>query len=241
MTRYRTFFTVAAAIAAIAGTILIAPGSASAHERRMVAGKYTFVVGFLVEPAYVEDANGVSLTVSDLQSNQPVKGVEKTLKVEVSAGGATKTMDLKTVFGRDGAYKADFIPTKAGGYSFRFFGNIDGTEVNEKFESGPGRFDDVQAKSAVQFPASVPSNGELAQQVQGARPVEGSGPAAGGATSDDAQRALDKATSARNTAIGFGIAGIVIGLAGIGTGVYALRSRNAVAGGTPRSGRNEPV
>lgn len=49
----------------LAGTI--APGTASAHERRDLAGgKYQAVVGFLVEPAYEGEPNGLDLTVRDM-------------------------------------------------------------------------------------------------------------------------------------------------------------------------------
>jgi hypothetical protein len=223
-------------LALVAGSGALLPGQASAHERRTVAGKYTFVVGFLSEPTYVEDENGVSLTVTNAQTNQPVEGLEKTLKVEVTAGSASKTFDMDVVFNKDGAYKADFIPTRAGSYSFRFFGTVEGTPVNEKFDSGPGRFDDVITKSGVEFPASVPSNGELAQQVQKIQQAQAQSPAqprnplAGlfpGSNQDDVQRALNRANSARNAALGFGIGGIVLGLMGIGLAWYALRTRSA--------------
>ena len=41
-------------------------------------------------------------------------------------------------------------PTRAGDYSFRITGTIAGQAIDERFESGPGRFDEVQPLTAVQ-------------------------------------------------------------------------------------------
>jgi hypothetical protein len=132
-----------------------------------------------------------------------------------------------------GAYTADLFPTKTGTWSFRFYGNLEGTPIDEKFESGPGRFNDVQSKADLQFPAKQPSIGELAAQVQqSGRPGEAAAQPAG-PTQDDVQRALDKANDARNTAIGFGVFGIVVGLAGLALAVYLLMSRRGGRSGEP--------
>lgn len=54
--------------------LLIATGGASAHESRTVAEKYRFVVGFITEPALLEQPNGVDLRSTNTQTNQPVEG-----------------------------------------------------------------------------------------------------------------------------------------------------------------------
>ena len=46
-------------------------------------------------------------------------------------------------FGTLGDYRAWFIPTSAGQYTFHFTGKIDGQSVDETFTSGPKTFDDV--------------------------------------------------------------------------------------------------
>ncbi len=229
----------AAVVAALALIALSGTPSASAHERRTVAGKYTFVVGFINEPALLEEPNGIDLRISTAQTNDPVEGVEKTLKADVIVGGQTKTMDLRARFGQKGAYTADLFPTKTGTWVFRFYGTIEGSQVEEKFESGPGRFNDVQPKSDLQFPVKEPSIGELAAQVQkaGGQPVEAA--AATTNPSPDVQRALDKADSARKTGITFGVIGIVVGLLGIAVGAFALMSRRGAGG--PPAGRGEPA
>ena len=225
----------ATVLAALALVTLSGARDVSAHERRTVAGKYTFVVGWLTEPALLEEPNGIDLRITSVQTNEPVEGAENSLKADVSAGGQTKTFELKARFGQRGAYTADLIPTRAGSWSFRFYGTLDGTPIDERFESGPGRFNDVQPTGDLQFPAQVPSAGELAQRL--GQPAEAGRPAA--ETSPDVQRALDRADQARTTATTFGAAGIAVGLAGMALAAYALASSRRSRGTTGRGG--EPV
>jgi len=229
---------VAAFLAVVAALALNTPG-ASAHERRTVADRYTFVAGFINEPVFLEEPNGIDLRITNAQTNEPVQGVEQTLKADVTAGGQTKTVDLKTRFGQPGAYTADIIPTQSGTWVFRFHGTIDGTPIDERFESGPGRFNEPQSKSEIQFPVQQPTVAELVQQVQQA----GQAPEAAAqssTTADDVKSAEDRA----NMGIAFGVAGSVIGLVGIGLAVVAM-SRNrrpgSGAGSGSTAGRTEPV
>jgi hypothetical protein len=137
-----------------------------AHERRAV-GPYEFVVGFIGEPAFLGGTNGVSLRVTDTRATPPtpVEGLQETLKVEVSHGGLTRSLALGfgTVFGQPGAYAAHFVPTAPGAYIFRIHGTIADLAVDERFESGPGRFDEVRPVSALQYPEQVPVANELGQ------------------------------------------------------------------------------
>jgi hypothetical protein len=158
-------------------------------------------------------------------------GVEKTLKVEVTTGGASRTFDLTREVGKPGAYVAPFIPTKTGSYVFRFFGKIENLDVNERFESGPNRFDEVVSKSDLQFPTQAPSNVQLAAELQKAQGDTGAGSA-----SADVQRALDRADQARTVGLVAGGIGIVVGLIGV---VLALRRPGRAPGEQDR--RGEPV
>ena len=231
----RLFAPAAAVLAALALIVTFGVRDAAAHERRTVAGNYLFVVGWLTEPALLEEPNGVDLRITNAQTNEPVEGVEKTLKADITAGGQTKTFELHARFGQRGAYTADIIPTRAGAWTFRFYGTIEGTPVDERFESGPGRFNDVQSANELQFPSKVPSVGELAQKV--GQPAEATTQPAGPAP--DVQRALDRADRARTTAIAFGAGGIAVGLLGVALAAYALASRRGRQAGSD-TGR-EPV
>lgn len=212
---------------------------AQAHERRQV-GPYILVVGFLHEPAYVEEMNGALITVFR-NDGRPVEGLDKTLKVEVSAGGASRTFDLKPDPNNPGTYVAEFIPTRTGTYVFRFFGMIETLAINERFESGPGRFDEVVSKAALQFPSPVPSNAELAARLQAPIPVQATPATAPLASESEARRALREAERARTRATVLGIAGLALGGGGVALALYALWSCRGSASGKAPPTEREPV
>jgi hypothetical protein len=179
---------------------LLVPTLASAHERRDV-GKLQFVVGWMAEPALLGEPNGMSLAITDKASGQPIEGAEKTLKATLAfGGGQPKEFPLRARFGQKGAYTADVIPTRPGSYVFTFTGTVGDQQVNEKFESGPGRFDDVQALDKLQFPQAVPPASELQAQLEAAR-----------ASASQAQT--------------LGIAGSALGVLGLVVGGLALPRR----------------
>src|SRR5207244_12375129 len=84
-------------------------------------------------------------------------------------GNAPKDFQLHSVEDKKGYYLADLIPTRTGSYIFTFVGDIEGTAVNERFESGPGRFDDVVSLDSLQFPQAVPDNTAMATQLKAAQ------------------------------------------------------------------------
>jgi hypothetical protein len=196
------------------GQALLTTSVASAHERRAV-GDYTFVVGFLKEPVFEAETNGIHLQVT--RGDQPVEGLEKTLKAEVVVGGQTMPVELHPRFRQPGVYNGDFVPTRPGSYTFRFTGNVEGRTVNELFESGPGRFDDVQALAPLQFPDKIASAGEL-------------------------QRAVQAAESRAATATTLGALGLATGLAGLLLAAWALASsRRAPAAVAPAAASTRPT
>jgi hypothetical protein len=143
---------------------LASPFVASAHESRDV-GDYTFVVGFINEPALQDDTNGIRLSVE--MGEEPVVGLFDTLRAQVLFGDQSREMTLTPAFGEDGAYEAVVIPTEPGDYTFRFFGQIEGLEVDETFTSSPEGFDPVLALSELEFPGSDESGsgGDVAVSV----------------------------------------------------------------------------
>src|SRR5688500_1011999 len=145
---------------------------AEAHERRDL-GPYQVVVGWLAEPAFAGVANAVDLRVTDTRTTPPrnVEGLEKTLTVEVFQGGSTTPFraSFRTRFGVPGAYAADVLPTREGNYRFVIKGKIETLDVNETFESGPGRFDEIRPVTALQYPDKVPTGVELARTLEDIR------------------------------------------------------------------------
>src|SRR5437763_2339443 len=144
---------VAAALAVVVGALGWFTSPAAAHERRAV-GPYTFVVGWIAEPAVVGQSNGLDLTVTETVGGKPVGGLEKTLKAQVITGGGAKIRALELVPDGDqpGHYTSGFIPTRVGDYAFHISGTAGTTTVDEKFEPGPNRFDTVTDIVALEFP-----------------------------------------------------------------------------------------
>jgi hypothetical protein len=208
------------ALAFVAGALALlwGPTPALAHEERDV-GRYSFAVGFGSEPAYAGQTNSVQLLLSDA-SGKPVTELRPGLKVAVTFGEQTQSFPIQPnfevgEFGIPGDYRAWFIPTRPGQYSFHFTGKVNGQPVDETFTSGPKTFDDVDDPTSVEFPVKDPTVGQLAERVDREVPrLEssiGSSRAAASAASDDA-----------STAMSFAIVALVVGGVGLAVGIVSL-------------------
>jgi len=155
-----------AAVAVVVSSFAVNTNIALGHEHRTI-GPYTFVVGWIAEPAYVNAANGLSLDVTETSSSKPVEGLAKILQAEVIVGGGAKklSLDLATDEETPGHYAGSFIPTKTGDYIFHIFGTVESTKVDERFESGPNTFDGVVSTDSLQFPDRIPANADLAARL----------------------------------------------------------------------------
>ena len=160
---------VLAAVAALAiGVSSFASSSniALAHERRIV-GAYTFVVGWINEPAYVNVMNSLDLTVTETNGGKAIEGLDKTLKADLTFGGSTTPLPLTLAarFGQPGKYSGFVLPTRVGEYIFHITGTIGTTNIDERFESGPGRFGSIESTDPLQYPAKLVSNTDLATRL----------------------------------------------------------------------------
>jgi hypothetical protein len=205
--------------AGVAGLLLaLGAAPASAHEERKV-GSYTLAVGFGDEPAYSGEKNSVQMFIHDA-SDKPVVDLGDTLKVDVSQGAndAQKlSMSMEPdfevgEFGTPGDYRAWFIPTTPGAYTFHFTGTIKGQRVDQKFTSSPTTFDEVQDPTQVEFPAKDPTTGQLSARVD--RETQ----RLNAAVVASQQQAKDQAGTARLIAI----VGVVVGVLGLAVGTWAL-------------------
>ncbi len=200
--------TITRSLLAVALSVMLLLGlaaTASAHEHREV-GEYEFTVGFSVEPALVNEPNGLSLDVQlgHGDDGTPVEGLQETLDAEITFAGETQDLELRASFGEPGSYTADVFPTAEGAYTFRIFGTIEGEDIDESFTSGPETFSEVESISAIAFP-----------------PVETGEEGDGSSAVSEAQ---DTADSAQTLAI----IGIVAGLVGLAAGVTgAMMAKNA--------------
>jgi hypothetical protein len=221
MKRRLTLGTIALLAALV--VLVLTTTAAFAHERRLVAGKYAFVVGFLDEPAYANFKNGLDLTIcngTECQStvqngvstlSNPVEGAEKTLKAEVSMGGsAPLALTLEPRFRAPGKYNGYFQPTKTGDYTFHIFGTIGNDPIDEKFTSKPGGFSAVEQIQT--YPSVSPDLDATALKNQ-------------------AQTAQNNAT----TATTIGIVGVVLGVLGLAVAGFALARKPKIAGASDTS------
>jgi hypothetical protein len=201
----------------VAALLALGPSIASAHESRDVAdGQYTFVVGFLDEPAFTTVKNGLDLRVTaapegtpaegEEAEGVPVEGLEATLKAEVIYGDQRRDLTLEPAFRDPGAYESWFFPMAAGDYSFHIYGDINGTPIDETFTSSPEGFSAVEDRALYEFPSAA------------------------GSTTDGG--AIGSVTSGGNAGVGTLIGGIVLaaiaGAAGLAAVQRALGGRRIV-------------
>jgi hypothetical protein len=155
---------------AVGALLLAAPLTAQAHESRDIAdGQYQMVVGFMNEPVFAGDKSGLEFWVYDLggaatptageeasddeAAGPPVEGLEETLQAEVIYEDQTLELPLTAKWDEPGGYNSVFFPTTAeGDYSFRIYGTINGTDIDETFTSGPETFGPIQDPAPLQFP-----------------------------------------------------------------------------------------
>ena len=155
-----------AVFAIVVSSFLVNSNVALGHERRVV-GPYTFVVGWLNEPAYVNAINALDLTVTETTGAKAIEGLEKTLKAELTFGGTTtaQPLTLAARFGLPGHYAGYVLPTRVGDYTFHITGAVGTTNIDERFESGPGRFGSIESTDPLQYPAKLTSNTDLAARL----------------------------------------------------------------------------
>jgi hypothetical protein len=216
-------------IASTAATLtVLTTGPALAHTE-VGDGDLNMVVGFGTEPAYAGQPNSAEVIVT--HDGEPVTDLRPgDLQVEVTYGDASTSLDLEPNFavgeyGEPGDYRASFVPSQPGSYTFRITGTVDGEDVDEEVSSGPDTFSDVIDVAEVSFPeVSAPSSEELVQRIE----QEASRTADTlAATETAAQAAADDAASARTTAmiaLLVGAIGVIAGIAGIAT-ARAARTR----------------
>jgi hypothetical protein len=209
---------VAVVLAALLVPVLAVP--ALAHGEHKVAN-YTFVVGFGTEPAYAGVTNSVQLMISN--NGKPVTDA-KGLKVAVTTGDAeAKQMNLEPYFGQgwgeQGDYRAFFIPTAPGAYTFKVTGTIGGKKIDRSYTSVKDGFDEVTDPAEVQYPIQEPAGSDLATRLERETARLNTALAA------ERDQAQDDAASARQLAT----IGLVVGalglIAAVTVGVVALRRR----------------
>lgn len=115
--------------------VLLVGSVAVAHQSIEVAdGAYRVVVGYLVNPAYTGQMNGIDLAIRNAD-NEPQMGLERSILAWVIAPDGTEVqLTLRANSAKEGWYTGNFIPTVAGNYTFRVTGFIGEIEFSEHFD-----------------------------------------------------------------------------------------------------------
>ncbi|MGA9842057.1 MAG: hypothetical protein WBP64_12715 [Nitrososphaeraceae archaeon] len=130
--------------------------SVFAHERQLltIGGKPALlVVGSTNEPVYVGDRSGVDFFAytpdpkdplnDGANGTKPITGLEKTVKVEVSAGPKNKTLDFDPDDSNAAHYTATFFPGAQTTYTYTLTGTINNTPIHISYKCVPGAGDDT--------------------------------------------------------------------------------------------------
>jgi hypothetical protein len=207
-------------VIAVVGTFVVLSAAPALAHGEFDEGHLVIVTGFATEPAYINQPNAVQLeithagtAVTDLKPGD--------LGVTVEFGGQSTDLNLEPQFevgewGTPGDYRAAFIPTQPGKYTFVVKGAVDGENVSYSMTSGPKTFSEVEDTAPAMFPAeNAPSTSDLATRIdqESAR------------TTANIASANHAADSARTMAI---IAGVVALLAVVAI-VAVARSRRSSA------------
>ena len=160
----------AGSLGLVSALLLASPPAVEAHETREIAdGQYQIVIGFMNEPVFAGDKSGLEFWVYQLGGaatpaagaeasddevvGPPVEGLEETLQAEVIYEDQTMDLPLTAIWDEPGGYYSVFFPSASeGDYSFRIFGTIDGTDIDETFTSGPETFGPVEDPEPLRFP-----------------------------------------------------------------------------------------
>ena len=184
----------------LAGALVLTAMNVAAHERREV-GEYTFVIGFLNEPALLNEPNSLDLRISNTADESPIEGLAETLSVTVSAQGEEMELEVRARFGTPGAYNGYFMPTAVGEYTFHVTGTIEGNAIDETFTSGPDTFSNVNPPNG--FPVPYDAAGvDVSSLEERVVTLENNDDSGSGAT--------------------LGIIGIIVGALGLGVGGIAF-------------------
>ena len=220
--------------AGILALSIAGPVAAHAVEH---AGPYTIEIGWQHEPTYVGESNGVQVIISDADEKPVVDLGADDLTAVVSTGGQqTSPLTFEPGFdpieleGNLGEYDAALLPTAPGDYTFHVTGTIHGQDVDITVTSGDETFDVVKGTSDIQFPTTLPTLPEIVTRLDRIDTRIASVQTTGGPTQASVDAVAAKASDAASAAdrallVGavLGIAGILVGAAGVGMAIRATR------------------
>jgi hypothetical protein len=185
-----------------------------------------FVVGWVNEPAYAGEINYVDFWAhyinatcpqGTVSTTCPVYGIDQSLQVQVMLGGQSEVLQFYPNLSNDvpplfyGEYNAPLTPTVPGTISFRIFGNMNGTAVNETFTCGPTTFECVDPATEIQFPSQISSSGDFQSALTNVQ-----------SQISNMQTQVTNMQNQVQSAYLIGGLGVVIGILGVAVGAAAI-------------------
>ena len=140
-----------AGVQIIAALLLsISSSMALAHESKHVGdGQYRLSVGFIHEPIYTGERNGLDLIIRPAGQREPIPGLEEGLYAEIIAPNSDtrKAFEVRPQYALPGRYTFDVVLTEPGQYQVRVWGIINDVSFDETFS-----LSEVKPISVLYFP-----------------------------------------------------------------------------------------
>jgi hypothetical protein len=133
-----------------AAFLCIAASSTLAHQVEEVGdGRFLVVVGFVNEPIFTEERNGLDLIIRPAGEREAIPGLEGGLNAELIApdGETTRAFDIRPQYPHPGRYTFDVVLTEPGNYKVRVWGEIHDVSFDKTFD-----IDEVKPISTLHFP-----------------------------------------------------------------------------------------
>jgi hypothetical protein len=125
------------------------PCSVSAHISKTY-GNFTLEVGWMNEPPLVGEINNAIIQVNETagSSSTAVRNALSNINIMVKYGGVTKPLDFVPSEQAEGLYEAEIIPTRIGSYSLL----LNGTIKSQNILNAEIPLDFVEGKAKLSFP-----------------------------------------------------------------------------------------
>jgi hypothetical protein len=130
--------------------LVVGPAHVSAHQSELVGNdKYRVIVGFVQEPIFTDQRNGLDLIIRPAESRDAIPGLEDGLHAELIApdGETRREFPIRPQYGSPGRYTFDVVLSEPGQYRVRVWGDIKGESFDETFS-----LDEVRPISDIRFP-----------------------------------------------------------------------------------------
>ena len=218
-------------VGAVAVSSLALAPAALAHEHLHI-GEYEAAIGWLNEPTFVGQPNGIEITITDHDGKPVVDLAEGDLKVVVTTAGVDSpqlslapAFDIEEGFGTPGQYDVELVPTAPGDYTFHFTGSIHDQAVDVSLTSGDETFSEVRTSTDLEFPVKNPTLADVATRLDR---IDGRIEELQSVQQQlaNVQAMVGDARSAADSARAMAGGGIFLGLVGI---AFAIRARRAAS------------